>query len=336
MEHSFVVDQSDEPIYVAQASYIQEPKERTVRMAELLDVAVREASLPLVESELSKQLQSVPVFIGLPASSTQSSDIKQAITSKLVDILELHFNPHAISIHLIEEGNAAGLIAVSKATQQINQGNAHACIAGGVDSFIDPKLLEDLAEKGHLRSTENPIGYVPGEAAGCSLLASDELASRLAAIGCSRTIGQVTGVGTGMEPNSIRKKGVVCTGQGLAETIQQAIAGLPQGEVITRVYSDLNRETYRDQELGFALLKSSNKFSLPPNIIAPADCWGEVGAASGPLYIVLAIIAQLRGYAEGQHALVCCGSESGRRCAVLLNTALSASTETQARSQACQ
>jgi 3-oxoacyl-[acyl-carrier-protein] synthase-1 len=56
------------------------------------------------------------------------------------------------------------------------------------------------------------------------------------------------------------------------------------------------------------------------DFVAPADCWGDVSAASAPLCLALSVIASSKGYANGQYALLWTSSESGERGAALLLT----------------
>lgn len=60
---------------------------------------------------------------------------------------------------------------------------------------------------------------------------------------------------------------------------------------------------------------------LPP-LLAPeyhgVDAWGDVGAASGPLFVVLAVASGQRGYAHGRHVLAWASSDGGTRAALTL------------------
>ena len=48
-------------------------------------------------------------------------------------------------------------------------------------------------------------------------------------------------------------------------------------------YCDMNGEPYRADEYGFACLSYQGVSSSPASdFIAPADCWGDVSAASAP------------------------------------------------------
>jgi len=52
--------------------------------------------------------------------------------------------------------------------------------------------------------------------------------------------------------------------------------------------------------------------------MTPADCWGDVGAASGPLFVMLAVVAGLKGYANGPHMMIFTAAETGERTAALI------------------
>jgi len=58
---------------------------------------------------------------------------------------------------------------------------------------------------------------------------------------------------------------------------------------------DLNGERYRSTEYTYALLRTEELF-VKTRVGHPADCWGDVGAASGPLFASLALpaVARLR------------------------------------------
>lgn len=107
--------------------------------------------------------------------------------------------------------------------------------------------------------------------------------------------------------------------RGLTAVIAAATQNLklPQ-EQITLTYCDLNGERFRNEEFVFTLLRTQSAFRDPNDYVSPADCWGDVGAASGPLFVVLAVAAKLRGHAKGSHPLLWAASDSGYRSALAL------------------
>jgi 3-oxoacyl-[acyl-carrier-protein] synthase-1 len=92
----------------------------------------------------------------------------------------------------------------------------------------------------------------------------------------------------------------------------------PDGPRIDDIIGDMNGEPYRADEYAFAIVRTSRRFVDAGTFQAPADCWGDVGAASGPLFAVLATAAASRGYARGPHTLLWTSSESGERTALVL------------------
>jgi len=157
-----------------------------------------------------------------------------------------------------------------------------------------------------------PWGFVPGEAGGYCLLADQQALAQFG-LPC---LGMIEGVGTGKEPHPLGSD-TPCTGAGLTEVFQAALEGIPE-HGIEAVYCDLNGERHRADEAGFALARISNSLRDPDAIFVPATCWGDVGTASGPLFVALAAAAHQRGYARWRRALLFCSSDGPERAALLL------------------
>jgi len=81
----------------------------------------------------------------------------------------------------------------------------------------------------------------------------------------------------------------------------------------------MNGEPYRADEFGFACVRTGEAFVSASDFNAPADCWGDVSAASGPLGLMLAVIAARKGYAKGRYGFVWASSEGGERAAALVD-----------------
>jgi len=84
------------------------------------------------------------------------------------------------------------------------------------------------------------------------------------------------------------------------------------------LYCDMNGEPYRAEEYGFATLRAGEALMKTAEFEAPASNWGDVGAASGPLYFALAEAAARKGYAPGPITAMFTSSESGERCGCIL------------------
>ncbi len=211
----------------------------------------------------------------------------------------------------IETGHAAGAIAVKAAWEAVRSGAAEFALAGGVDSYLEPETLEWLEANDQVHSAgpeNNAYGFIPGEAAGFVLLASEAAAGRYQL----RPAVELLTAATARETKLI-KTDAVCTGEGLT-ALFRALAGEPQTVRADHLYCDMNGEPYRADEFGFAIIRAGGLFRDPSAFTAPADCWGDVGAASGPLFLVLVDAAARKGYAPGPVLSAFTSSESGERC----------------------
>jgi 3-oxoacyl-[acyl-carrier-protein] synthase-1 len=90
---------------------------------------------------------------------------------------------------------------------------------------------------------------------------------------------------------------------------------------VDNILCDMNGEPYRAEEYAFASLRTDSYFADSSHFIAPADCWGDVGAASGPLLVGLAVEGHAKGYLAGSRTLVWTSSEGGDRAAAIIGLA---------------
>ncbi|MGC3987176.1 MAG: hypothetical protein QM777_21890 [Pseudorhodoferax sp.] len=191
------------------------------------------------------------------------------------------------------------------------------CLVGGIDSYFHPDTLEWLDRNRQLAGTVSRSGFIPGEAAGFLLLATQQGLERLGLQG----LAAVQGCAIGKEAKLI-KTAEMCLGEGLSATVRRAVDGaLLPGERIDEIYCDINGERYRGEEWGFVYLRHSDCFDDPLGYRAPANSWGDVGAASAPLFAMLACQAAEWGRQKGPRTMLWASSESGLRAAAVLVTA---------------
>jgi 3-oxoacyl-[acyl-carrier-protein] synthase-1 len=308
-----LINKVGEPTIVARASYLSGDAAAIERFIKLALPAAKEALAPL--AGLVGNFQTIPVILGLPA---ERPGIPGGFGSQLAErFQDLEEGSSRISsLEMIPHGHAAGLMALEAGYRKIQNGSFDFCLVGGIDSYLEPETLEWLEEGDQLHSSNNPWGFVPGEAAGFCLLTSCRFAERYNL----PVLGRVLAVSTAYEKNLI-KTGAVCTGKGLSEVVQKVLPALPAPDArVDQTICDLNGEPYRADEFGFTAARTSERFVAATEFLAPADCWGDVGAASGPLFVSLAAAASLKGYAKGPHTLIWTSSEGGERTAALLRS----------------
>jgi 3-oxoacyl-[acyl-carrier-protein] synthase-1 len=310
-EHPFMLDRSWEAMMVGMVSHILPDVIGSERFIKLALPAVQEALSPL--NGLEKKLPPLPLLIGLPAARP---GLPENLAAKIASgFAEINKKPFQFSeIKALSCGHSAGLMAIQEGWQKILNGDTEICLAGGVDSYLEPETLQWLEQEEQLHSPANKWGFMPGEAAGFCLLASFKTAQKYQL----DFWGKILTAATEREKNLI-KTDAVCIGEGLTRAFKGVLQKLEfSNQKIDQVICDLNGERYRTDEYGFTLTRLSQFFIDAADFLAPADCWGDVGAASGPLFLNLAVAAGARGYAKGPLTLIWTSSESGERSAVLL------------------
>ncbi len=308
-EHPSLVDRFGEPMKVTRDAALDPNLAGPERLLALAVPAASEALAPL--KGVGRALKvAIAVSFGeeRPDLDSRAGDaLAKALRDALHGSIEIDRVLHWMG------GHAGGIFAMEAARQLIAEGRADIVLAGGVDSYISRDTLEWLDDNEQLHSEENLYGFCPGEAAGFVLTARTETARRLGLV----PLVTLVSVASGIEKNLIKTEDIVL-GDGLSTAFRAAAEALGKGETIDRIICDMNGERYRGNEYGFAVLKASGLFKNAAKFEAPADCWGDVGAASGPLYVSLVVEAEASGYAEGQLSLIWASSEGGRRAAAIL------------------
>lgn len=306
-QHPFMVDTAGNRMIVASAPYLNIDVAGANRLVELALPAVAEALTPLTSLE---ERTSIPVFVGLPANRPG----RPASVLSVVERIGSAVAQRALvvgRVALNEAGHASGMMAVRAAWEAVRAGDADFALAGGIDSYLEPETLEWLETNDQMHSAgpeNNPYGFVPGEAAGFVLLASTVAAARHNLTPAL----ELSAMAFAREQKLIKTESI-CLGEGLT-ALFRALQGDPPLYQVDHVFCDMNGEPYRSDEFGFAVIRAGSLFVDPSSFSTPADCWGDVGAASGPLFLVLADAAARNQYAPGQLVAGFASSESGERC----------------------
>ena len=284
------------------------------RIADALLGAVGEALGPL---QNARNGPPISLLLNLPVSRP---GMPTDLARQVVSILTTRFPKRFDRIGVASLGHAGAVIALRSAAAAIQAHPDGFCLVAGADSYLEPDMLEWLESTDQLHGAgkrNNAWGFIPGEGAGAILVGAPEALDRLEVV----PLGNVRAIGVGHESELIRS-GTVCLGLGLTQAVRDVVgSGLRRDERVTDVYCDMNGEPYRADEYAFLVTRTREHFLAPSEFVSPADCWGDVGAASAPLLVALACVAGRKGYAKGDAALIWASSVTGERGAVLVETA---------------
>ncbi len=322
-EHPFMIDQIGNLMLGACDAELDPCIFGVERLLTMAESAIRETCLPLAEA-YSRGVNSpaLRVFLGLPEIRPGfTATDAEAISSGLRTLKGLPIP--LTEVQIFPFGHSAGFAAMNAASKAIQQGACEICLVGGVESYFHPDTMEWLDKNRQLAGEVSRSGFVPGEGAAFCLVMAEDACARLRL----KPIARVQKVTLGTESKLI-KTSEMCFGEGLSEAVEKAVAALnPPGARVNQIICDMNGERYRGEEWGFVCLRLSQYFDDPTAYHAPAECWGDMGAASGPLFVMLACHAILRGYSKGSRTLLWASSEGGHRGAVILENIAASGSE---------
>lgn len=295
-EHPFMIDKHGEPMVVSRAKWLDKDLPLEDRVVALTVDAAREA-LGVRLHEFHRFGVKLQVHIALSAENLPGAAQRSKVLGRLTAEIGNFLTPE---VDCVTEGHAGGMLALENACRVLRRGEAHICLVGGADSWLAPERLDAIDAIGRLHSVNNSWGFIPGEGAGFCLVTTGALSRRY---GLS-TLAELLGVATAQETKLMGTE-TVCIGEGLTAAFGRVLDPRHQ---VSHCYCDFNGETYRADEYGFAICRTSEHFENAGRFTAGAECWGDVGAASGALALALPVAGWVRGHARGAAALAWCSS----------------------------
>jgi 3-oxoacyl-[acyl-carrier-protein] synthase-1 len=279
------------------------------RLTALAELAASQVSI----SPLLAGTKALPVFLGVPSARPGLPDDAASVVAEAVGAA-LSARGFAPTIETLPLDHASGLAGLERALHVLEARKADICLVGGVDSYLSLETLAWLHEREQLKSERNRWGFVPGEGAGFLVVVTPELA----AAANLRPRATVLAAMSGREDVPPRTADPQ-TGQGLTAVLRAVLAALPDGQLVDEMVCDLNGERWRGDDAGFSIPRVSSCFVRAGRYAAPAMAFGDVGAASGALFVAIAVHAAERGAAQGPSALVWTSADAGPRAAALFS-----------------
>ncbi|MBI9092146.1 MAG: hypothetical protein JEZ12_23280 [Desulfobacterium sp.] len=275
--------------------------DRGLRMLRLVG-ALQEELAPIVPE------QEIPLVVGLAQNDKLSIEVTEGYLRQMAAVSKINID-QSLS-RLIAKGRASGILAIIEAMKILESGSARAVLAGGCDTYKDPELLGALDVETRLKSETNRDGFIPGEGAGLLLLTNHPPQKSQGATGY-----RITATATGFEPGHIHSKAPY-RGKGLSQTFKSLFKDFTQK--IGTVYSTMNGESYWGKEWGVASIRYKDHFAEDHGFEHPADCYGDLGGAAGPVMTALAMGGLANNYNKAP-VLIYASSDDGERAAIIID-----------------
>jgi 3-oxoacyl-[acyl-carrier-protein] synthase-1 len=251
----------------------------------------------------------VVLFIGLPElRDTEAPWLKHfpAYLQKLTDIPV--DRAHSL---IVAKGRASALLALEHALETLQTDPSAAVVVGGVDTYLDLRLLATLDAEKRILGPRVMDGFIPGEGAAFYLLSGEEVPKSRN----GRNV-VVLGAASFMDP-AHRYGSEAARGEGLASALdalrQMSSAAAPIGAT----FAGFNGESFDTKLWGVARLRHDDFFSKEMIIDHPADKFGDTGAAIGAILMVLAARALVSGTRSGPALVWAASDQESRGCAVV-------------------
>lgn len=248
------------------------------------------------------------VVIALPARCEE--EMTAGRCSALVDLMKgrTTLPQHTV---LVFGSRTAAWRGVAELWPKLVAGEIARVFVWAADSLVESESLEAYGSR--VKHLGEPAGFTAGEAGAAVLLEVGEDASPEVGV----RVGEPRLVFEEPEP----KIDEVQTGLALSRAITAALDGA--GLDASWVLSDLNGETWRFEEFGYALCRYDGREGekvrgADRTVWHPADCLGDLGVATPLVGMALVGRALERGYAPHDHALLMMGEIGAARGAMTM------------------
>lgn len=212
----------------------------------------------------------------------------------------------------LSTGRTGMLEAIKLAQHYLDSGVYEQVIVGGIESCQHTEWLHLLDRDGRVKS-ESPENtgddFVPGEGASFLLLTNNPQLA-LNDKGYRIALGIP---GFGEEPGHIYSEEPY-VGAGLDTAIKNALLNLPEDQKVTHIFSSMNGENYWAKEFGTAITRSNRRLDNFKHE-HPAECYGDIGAATGGALITFAAFSSLKQSTPTNY-LVYSSSDTAYRAAI--------------------
>jgi 3-oxoacyl-[acyl-carrier-protein] synthase-1 len=292
------MDQSGEWISAAMVP-LEQPWRGLAKLKHMVVSAIREC-LSVLDADIPTTM--IPLFLCVAEENRPGrlQGLDAQFLNAVQDELGVTFHPQSA---IIAEGRIGPVQAIRQMTAQQQ---ARYCIVAGVDSFLTAGTLRAYEERMRLLTEQNSNGFIPGEA-GAAVLVGQRDSGLM-----------IRGIGFGKEAAHIESEEPL-RADGLVKVINEALADakLDNGDIDLKIF-DANGEQYIFKEAALAKIRIFREPKKEFDIWHPAECTGEVGAATVPIMLGVTLAASIKKYTPGNRILCHLGNDDGRRAAMII------------------
>jgi 3-oxoacyl-[acyl-carrier-protein] synthase-1 len=264
----------------------------------------------LVEVRQARGRAHVTAYVATPYPD------RPGVTQEAYRLFSLQAREHCIAparadeVHLIPGDHVAGLAALARAVDDLRAGKTDVAVIGAVDSLLHGQLLTSLAAEGRLKTPLRPSGLIPGEAAVVLILERARDAAKRGA----PVLGRVGAVAIDREETPLGPNQPI-RAEGASRAVLAALERNGGPARVHRAIVDLTGERWRSLEWALVETRCLGELPYGWQLWHPADCVGDLGAATGLANVALALRAFARGYGGPDGVLISAAAARGERAA---------------------
>lgn len=297
-----------EPLIAARSAMIGSQMQE-LRAPKLIVPALQDL---ISNSDMSREMFDSTIVLTVVSPGVSAEHEQKLLEAYRQEILKLSLNCSA-KRKMVRARNTGFAEMLMAARKLLESGQCEACILLAVDSLNSFETLKHLDKIERIKSKKSPNGLIPGESAVAIFVETEAHALARNAV-VKATVSAIAGA---VEQNTSTSD-KPSSGLGLSNAVRQACQ--QAGELKPQwLACDLNGETYRAYEWGMTQVKANDVLSGLSAVWHPADCFGDVGAATGGLLIALVVKAFEAGYAPAKDCLILCSDDEGKRAAMVVS-----------------
>jgi 3-oxoacyl-[acyl-carrier-protein] synthase-1 len=281
---------------------LEQPWRGITKLAKMAVMAIEEALDDVPKNEW------VELPLILCVAEAERPGRLQGLDDRLFQQIEAEIGVRfAANSAVVAHGRVGVAVALAQARKLMDTPKVPGVLLAATDSLLTWPTLSHYEQRDRLLTPRNSNGFMPGEAAGALLLGKST--GRRDELLC-------TGIGFGTETAHIDSEAPL-RAEGLSQAIKAALAdaGCQMHDMDFRI-TDNSGEQYYFKESALALSRTLRQRKEEFDIWHPAECSGEVGAASGATIIAAAEAVYGKRHSKGPNVLVHMANDAGQRAAL--------------------